>query len=257
MNVMKGLGNLHQHANRKGIPMKKKLASFIFLAFSLLLTVFVAQTASACLPDSRNATISIVVGDTITISCDDVVTHEALPPCTNLGQSGKFSFMPPTVDSADPTIAATTVSGIYPGITVTVTGVQVGTTTITFHIICDDMGLLLPFTAVFNVTPPPPPPPPPPPSGNTGNTTFSAESQRESATLNVNDYEAATIKAKGKGAPVYDTAGKDRKQIGTLENGAKIGLIQWVKNESWCRVFYNNGNNAGWVEAKCIVPAGK
>jgi len=42
--------------------------------------------------------------------------------------------------------------------------------------------------------------------------------------------------------------------IGKAYLGEEIELLQWNNGETWCRIYYNNGNNIGWVQGNFIIP---
>jgi len=55
-------------------------------------------------------------------------------------------------------------------------------------------------------------------------------------------------------APVYAYPMGDGDVIGKIPEGAIIQLMEWANAGSWCRILYNGRNNAGWVQARYIVP---
>lgn len=52
---------------------------------------------------------------------------------------------------------------------------------------------------------------------------------------------------------VRSDAGTGYGIIGKVYLGEEIELLQWNKDETWCKVLYNNGSNAGWVFGKYII----
>ncbi len=67
-------------------------------------------------------------------------------------------------------------------------------------------------------------------------------------------YQQARIGNCKISTPVHERADADSPVIGQAYLGEIVHLLSWNNGETWCKVFYNGGNNTGWVQVKYIVP---
>lgn len=51
-------------------------------------------------------------------------------------------------------------------------------------------------------------------------------------------------------AKVYEGPGTKNEVLGNVQSGEQLEIISWDASGAWVRVYYNNHNNAGWIQAK-------
>ena len=68
------------------------------------------------------------------------------------------------------------------------------------------------------------------------------------------NYEKAIVVNVKEWANVRSGPGIDTEIAGRVYLGEQIELLQWNKDETWCKVLYNDGNNLGWLHYKFIKP---
>lgn len=68
------------------------------------------------------------------------------------------------------------------------------------------------------------------------------------------EYEKAVIGNCDEWVNVRSGLGMDYEVIGWAYLGEIVELLQRNNDETWCKVLYNGGNNAGWVHGKFIIP---
>lgn len=68
------------------------------------------------------------------------------------------------------------------------------------------------------------------------------------------EYEKARIGNCREWVNVRSGPGTEYEIIGRAYLNEKIELLQWNKDETWCDIIYNGGNNRGWVYWTFIIP---
>lgn len=70
-------------------------------------------------------------------------------------------------------------------------------------------------------------------------------------------YEKAVIGNCKEWVNVRSGPGMDSEVFGRAYLGEIVELLQWNDGETWCKVLFSGGNNAGWVHGKFIIPQRK
>lgn len=216
---------------------RTKLAASCLLA--LLLMVFMVQTASACVPVGKNPqhAVSIKVGETVIVYGGDVAEHEV--GCLFQGDPDAFeisSIIPPGPGaevnaSVDQTMHTLTITGMAPGST-------------SVQVFARCMDGLDQNTAWVQITVSAVPLPKPLSGGGISAVPPIPAQTREKAALG-NCKEWAHVRS-GPGAHFGE--------VGKAYLGETLELLQWSADGNWCKVFYNGGNNVGWIYGAFIIP---
>lgn len=70
----------------------------------------------------------------------------------------------------------------------------------------------------------------------------------------IKSYEQAIVIKCREWANVRSGPSTDHEIVGQVYLGETIELLQWNKDETWCKILYNGGNNLGWLYYKFIKP---
>lgn len=90
------------------------------------------------------------------------------------------------------------------------------------------------------------PPAPSKPSGVSGGVVEESLTEREHQKANVTGVQAY--------ANVRSAASTDAEIIGQVQLGETIELLSWNVDESWCKIRYNGGTQAGWLHGRFVKP---